>query len=111
MDLSARLGDAFDVGLIARDILRHVGDDRERGDHLRLLLRRGNAWKAERQTQDKNSETYEFHSVEPLVAIHSQSNVAAFRHLSTLLQVIRKKNLDAGICVGIGPSCENTASY
>ena len=38
MDLGSRFGDGADVGGVARDVLRHIGDHREGGNHFKFLL-------------------------------------------------------------------------
>ncbi|MNV35285.1 hypothetical protein D3C71_1267280 [compost metagenome] len=56
VDLGAGLGDAFDIGRIACDVLRHVGDDGEGGDDLGLFLSRSGEGQGDQAGKEAGAE-------------------------------------------------------
>ena len=54
MDLGPRFGDGADVGGVARDVVRHVGDHREGGNHFKFLFGLDGGDGQQRQSRGKH---------------------------------------------------------
>ncbi|CUX53099.1 hypothetical protein AGR7C_Lc170016 [Agrobacterium deltaense Zutra 3/1] len=67
VNFSARLGNAFHLGRIARHIARHVGDDGEGRHDGRLFLSKGSAGKKKRKSENGVADFMEVHGAHQIL--------------------------------------------